>query len=90
MPGAAGGQDIQYAIEQPTRVTPGSADVRLYWWEVFLNNPPQFLVIFSEGYELNFYFMRLIFLGPLLSYIGDMIWTSKGVVKEIPVLRHLV
>jgi|BioPla2DNA2_1021312.scaffolds.fasta_scaffold23808_1 hypothetical protein len=40
VPGAAGGQDVQNAVEQTARVTSGSADVRLRWWEVLLDNCP--------------------------------------------------
>jgi len=40
-PGASGGQNVQDAVDQPARVTSGSADMRLRWGEIFLNNLPR-------------------------------------------------
>lgn len=47
----------------PAWVTPGSADVRLCWSEVFLNNLPAVIVDFPKGYDLEYYLKGLIFLG---------------------------
>lgn len=47
----------------PAGVMPGSADVRLCWREVFLNNLPKIIVNFLEGYDTEFYLKGLIFLG---------------------------
>jgi len=41
------------AIEQPAGVTPGSANVRLCWREVFPENLPEIIVNFPEGYTLS-------------------------------------
>ncbi len=63
VPGAAGGQDVQNAVEQTARVTSGSADVRLRWWEVLLDNCPEIIVKFPEGHDPEFYLKGLIILG---------------------------
>ena len=55
VPGTAGGQDVQNAVEQPAGVTPGSADVRLRWWEGVLDNYPEIIVKFQEGHDSVFY-----------------------------------
>lgn len=63
VPGAAGGQDVQDAVEQPAGVTPGSADVRLCRGEVFPDNRPEFIVNFPEGHTPEYYLRGLIDLG---------------------------
>ena len=47
----------------PAGVTPWAANVRLRWWEVFLNNLPEVIVNFPEYHDLRFYLRGLIFLG---------------------------
>ena len=54
-PGAAGGQDVEDAVEQPARVASGSADVRLRRRKVLLDDPPQFIVNFPECQALECY-----------------------------------
>ena len=63
VPGTAGGQDVQDTVEQAAGVTPGSADVWLRWREVFLDNPPEIIVNFPEGHDLELYLKGLIILG---------------------------
>ena len=63
MPGTAGGRDIQDAVEQAAGVTPGSADVRLCWWEVVPDDRPETIVNFPEDHNLKFYLKGLIILG---------------------------
>ena len=63
MPAAAGTQDVQDTVEQAAGVASRSANVRLCWWEVFLDNIPQIVVDFPEGHDLKFYLRSLIILG---------------------------
>jgi len=63
VPGAAGGQDVQDAVEQPAGVTPGSADVWLRRREVFPDNFPEIIVNFPEGHTPEYYLRGLIDLG---------------------------
>ena len=49
-PGAAGGQNVQDAVDQLARVTPRAANVRLRWGEVFLNNLPEIVVNFPKNH----------------------------------------
>ena len=50
VPAAAGTQDVQDTVEQPAGVASGSADVRLRWREVFLDNLPEIIVNFPESH----------------------------------------
>lgn len=61
--GAAGGQDVQNAVEQPSGVMPGSADVWLRRREVFLDNFPEIIVNFPEGHTQEYYLRWHIYLG---------------------------
>ena len=63
MLGTPGAQNVQDAVEQPAGVTPRSADVRLRWREVFLNNLPEIIINFPEFHDLRFYLGDLIILG---------------------------
>ena len=63
MPAAAGTQDVQDAVERAAEVTSRSANVRLCWWEVFLDNILQIVVDFLEGHNPVFYLKCLIILG---------------------------
>ncbi len=54
MPAATGTQDVQDAVEQVAGVTSRSANVRLCWWEVFLDNLPQIVAYFSESHDPAF------------------------------------
>jgi len=60
--GASGGQNVQDAVDQLARVTPRSANMRLRWREVFLNNLPEIIVNFPENHDLQFYWIDLIIL----------------------------
>jgi len=62
-PGASGSENVQDTVDQPARVTSGSANVRLRWREVFLNNLPKIIVNFPEYHDHRFYLMSLIILG---------------------------
>jgi hypothetical protein len=61
--GASGGQNVQDTVEQPAGVTSGSADMRLCWGEVFLDNLPEIIVNFPEYHDPRFYLGGLIILG---------------------------
>jgi len=67
-PGASGGQNVQDTVEQPAGVTSGSADMRLCWGEVFLNNLPEIIVNFLEYHDPRFYLRDLIILGSPLTH----------------------
>jgi hypothetical protein len=68
VPAAASGQDVQDAVEQPAGVASRSADVRLRWREVFLDDCPEIIVNFPEGHDRVFYLKGLIILGQPLSF----------------------
>jgi hypothetical protein len=63
VPTAASGQDIQDAVEQSAGVASRSADVRLRWREVFLDNYPEIIVNFPEYHDPVFYLKGLIISG---------------------------
>jgi len=63
VPAVAGHQDIQDTVDQPAGVTPGSADVRLRWREVFPDNLTEITVNFPEGRTPGYYLRGLINLG---------------------------
>jgi hypothetical protein len=63
VPAAASTQDVQDAVEQAAGVTSGSADVRLCWREVLLDNLPEIIVNFPEGHDFVCYLKGLIILG---------------------------
>ena len=63
VPSASRGQDVQDAVEQPARVTPGSADVRLCWREVVPDNLPEISINFPEGHTPEYSLRGLINLG---------------------------
>ena len=63
MPGAAGGQDVQDAVEQPAGVTPRSTDVWLRRREIFPDNIPEIVVNFPEGHTPEYYLRGRIYLG---------------------------
>jgi len=54
VPAATGTQDVQDTVEQAAGVASWSANVRLCWWEVFLDNIPQIVVDFPEGHDPGF------------------------------------
>jgi hypothetical protein len=62
-PGASGGQNVQDAVDQPAGITAGSANVRLCWGKVFLNNLPEIIVNFPECHDPRFYPRGLIIIG---------------------------
>ena len=62
-PGTSGRKNVQDTVEQPAGVTPWSANVRLRWREVFLNNLPEIIVNFPECHDPRFYLRGLIILG---------------------------
>ena len=68
-PGASGSENVQDAIEQPAGVTPRATNVRLRWWEVFLDNPPEIIVNFPENHDPRFYLRYLIILGSSLTQL---------------------
>jgi len=59
----AGSPNVQDTVEQPARVTPGSAEVRLRWREVFLDNLPEIVVDFPEDHVIEYYLRGLINFG---------------------------
>ena len=67
-PGASGGQNVQDAVDQPAGITAGSANVRLCWGKVVLNNRPEIIVDFPECHDPQFYPRGLIIIGSLPSY----------------------
>ena len=82
-PGASGGQNVQDAVEQPAGVTSGSADMRLCWGEVFLDNLPEIIVNFPEYHDPRFYLRGLIILG---SPHGHEIFVTPEIWRHICVL----
>ena len=56
-------QDVQDTVEQLAGVTSGSADVRLRWREVPLDDCPEIAINFSESHDPEFYLKDLIHLG---------------------------
>ena len=62
-PGASGGQHVQDAVDQPAGITAGSANVRLCWGKVVLNNLPEIIVNFPECHDPRFYPRGLIIIG---------------------------
>jgi hypothetical protein len=74
VPGAAGGQGVQDAVDQPAGVTPRSADVRLRRREIFPDNLPEIVVNFPEGHTPEYYLRGLIDLGrpPCVTWIRHL------------------
>jgi hypothetical protein len=62
-PGTSSRENVQDTVKQPAGVTPRSANARLRWWEVFLNDTPGIIVNFPEYHDLRFYLRGHIVLG---------------------------
>lgn len=60
VPGTTGSQNVQDTVEQAAGVTPGSANVRLCWRKVVLDNCPEIIVNFPENHDPEFYLKGLI------------------------------
>jgi hypothetical protein len=77
-PAASGCENVQDTVEQPAEVTPRSGNVRLRWWEVFLENLPEIIVIFPEYHDPGCYLRCLIILGspPSKKLKGDPGYSS--------------
>ena len=63
VPGVPSCQDVQDVVEQSLGSHRGPANVRLRWWEVFLNNRPEIAVKFPEYHNPRFYSMCSIYVG---------------------------